>query len=95
MASDAKPLLRRRQFRSETAFVDLSIHEVPHPVPGSSHRYKYRLAYVVSGICVMRYDNEAGKGDHKHVGREEALYDFRDLKTLLRDFFADVERMEG
>jgi len=24
------------------------------------HDYKYALAYVVAGQCVIRYDNEAG-----------------------------------
>jgi hypothetical protein len=95
MTNDAKPLLKRRQFRTEDAFVELSVFEVPAPLSGSTHRYKYRLAYVVSGICIMRYDNEAGKGDHKHVGAKEVPYSFHDLATLLRDFFADVERMEG
>lgn len=95
MTIEAKPLLKRRQFRTEYAFVELSVFEVPKPLRGSTHSYKYRLAYVVSGECVMRYDNEAGKGDHKHVGAIEIPYSFQDLATLLRDFFADVERMEG
>lgn len=95
MTNDAQPLLKRRQFRTEDAFVELSVYEVPEPLKGSTHRYKYRLAYVISGVCVMRYDNEAGKGDHKHIGTTESPYGFRDLATLLRDFFTDVERMEG
>lgn len=95
MTREAKLLLKRRQFRTERAFVELSVFEVPEPLRGSAHRYKYRLAYVVSGVCVLRYDNEAGKGDHKHVGAAETPYDFRDLARLLRDFFADVDRMEG
>jgi hypothetical protein len=95
MTNDAEPLLKRRQFRAEDAFVDLSVFRIPEPLKGSTHRYKYRLAYVVSGVCVMRYDNETGKGDHKHVGETETPYSFRNLTTLLRDFFTDVERMEG
>lgn len=27
---------------------------------------KYSLARVADGACVLRYDNEAGKGDHRH-----------------------------
>jgi hypothetical protein len=42
----------------------------------------------------MRYDNESGKGDHKHDGETESPYRFHDLPTLLRDFFMDVERIE-
>lgn len=25
----------------------------------------------MDGNCVLRYDNEAGKGDHKHIGDDE------------------------
>ncbi|CAN7355963.1 toxin-antitoxin system TumE family protein [Neorhizobium sp. LjRoot104] len=92
--ANAKLLLKRRQERTSRSFVDLSVFEVPVPLKGSSHNYKYRLAYVVDEVCVLRYDNEAGKGDHKHIGLVEAPYSFRDVSTLLRDFFAEVERME-
>lgn len=90
----ARQITKRRIKRTDSSFVELSIHEVPVALKGSKHRYKYRLAYVASGICVMRYDNEAGKGDHKHAGPDELPYAFIDLETLLRDFFLDVERME-
>ncbi len=92
--TNAKQITKRRIMRTDNSFVELSIHEVPVPLAGSKHRYKYRLAHIVAGICVMRYDNEAGKGDHKHIGPAELPYTFTDLETLLRDFFADVERME-
>jgi hypothetical protein len=59
-------------------------------LPGSHHQFKYRLALVVSGDCALRYDNEAGKGDHKHIGEREVAYEFTDLDALLRDFRADV-----
>jgi hypothetical protein len=44
------------------------------------------------GDCVLRYDNEAGKGDHRHVGKREVRYAFTDLDALQADFWADVER---
>jgi hypothetical protein len=55
-------------------------------------RFKYRLALVSEGVCILRYDNEAGKGDHRHTrsGTEEA-YVFTDPETLVNDFMADVE----
>ena len=62
-------LLRERHQIADDAFVELRIWRVPRSVRGSEHEYKYALAYVMKGICVLRYDNEAGKGDHKHVGR--------------------------
>ena len=51
----------------------------------------YRLALVVKGECVLRYDNEAGKGDHRHAGKAERLYRFTTPAQLLADFWADVE----
>ena len=65
----AELLLRERHQTADNAFVELRVWRVPHPVRGSEHEYKYALAYVVKGICVLRYDNEAGKGDHSTSGR--------------------------
>ena len=59
-------------------FVELTVLQVPQPVRASSHLFKYRLAFVVEGICVPRYDNEAGKGDQRHLGAVESHYTFSD-----------------
>lgn len=90
----AKKIRKERIELTNDSFVELSIFEVPRRLAGSTHDFKYRLAYVVLGECVLRYDNEAGKGDHKHIGRKEFSYAFVDVQTLLRDFFADVGRMK-
>ena len=87
----AELLFRMRQVLTETAFVELVIWQVPEPVPGSVHAFKYSLALVAEGRCVMRYDNEAGTGDHKHVADREVAYRFVDLPTLQTDFWNDVE----
>lgn len=62
---------------------------------GSTHSLKYRLAYVVEGECVLRDDNEAGKGDQRHVGSKEAPYLFGSVDEWLDDIFADVARWKG
>ncbi|HWK61449.1 MAG TPA: DUF6516 family protein [Eoetvoesiella sp.] len=87
----AKQLLRQRHNLSATGLVDIVIWEVPASLPGSNHSLKYRLAFVVEGVCVLRYDNEAGKGDHKHIGNSEVPYHFIDMDKLLDDFWCDVE----
>ncbi len=46
------------------------------------------------GYCLVRYDNERGKGDHRHYGEREEPYSFRSLEQLIEDFIADVERLE-
>ncbi len=78
---------------SERSFYEIVMWQLPEPVPGSAHPYKYRLALVVEGTCVLRYDNERGKGDHRHIeGREEKI-EFTGLSDLLRAFKADMERI--
>ncbi len=70
------------------------IWHVPEPVPPSEHRYKYRLVYVVAGERVVGYDNERGKGDHKHWRDVEMAYHFVDVPTLLVDFMKDVQEIQ-
>ena len=57
----------------------------------SGHEYKYSLAYVENGECVLRYDNEAGKGDHIHCADEDRPYNFTTPEQLLADFWSDVD----
>jgi Family of unknown function (DUF6516) len=88
----AVPLLQERLILAENAFVELAVWQVPNPVSGSTHAFKYRLALVVDGECVLRYDNEAGKGDHKHFAGEQSHYGFTTPAQLLADFWNDVDR---
>jgi hypothetical protein len=88
----ATELLRTRIAYSETAFAELVLWRVPKPVAGSTHEFKYRLAYVVEGVCVVRYDNESGKGDHRHFGGKENAYAFQAPEKLIADFERDIAR---
>jgi hypothetical protein len=88
----AELLLDERHVLTESALVELVVWRVPAPVRGSQHEYRYRLALVVDGECVLRYD-EAGKGDHRHVGEKEHEYRFKNAEQLLADFWKDVEEM--
>ena len=85
-------LARTRIIYSGAAFAELVLWQVPNSVPGSLHQYKYRLAYVVNGVCVLRYDNEAGKGDHLHFNGEERAYRFTTPEQLIADFQPDIAR---
>lgn len=88
----ARPLLRRRVVLAPDAFVELVIWHVQEPVAPSTHEFKYRLAYVVAGTCVVRYDNERGKGDHRHLRDESTPYAFSTPDRLLADFGEDISR---
>ncbi len=87
----AEVLLRERHVLAEDVFAEIVVWRVPRALRGSSHRLKYRLALVVAGECVLRYDNEAGKGDHRHLGDLETDYVFRSHEKLIADFWNDVE----
>ena len=89
---NAVELLRTRIVFSESAFAELVLWRVPTPVRGSSHDFKYRLAYVVEQVCVVRFDNEAGKGDHRHFGEKENSYTFQGVDRLIADFQRDIAR---
>lgn len=84
---------KREVLQGENEFTDIVIWAVDPSVRGSYHGYKYRLAYIVDGICMMRYDNEAGKGDHKHIGDNEYPISFSDLNDLLEQFAADISTL--
>lgn len=87
----AELLLRERVVLSERAFAELKVWRVPAPVRGSAHDVKYSLALIADRVCVLRYDNEAGKGDHRHLGGREEPYRFEGVEALARDFWRDVD----
>ena len=89
---DAVEVVRRIEYLTPGVRQELVVWRVPSPVRGSAHPYKYRLALVANDSCVIRYDNEAGKGDHKHLGEEQHSYRFVDIRTLFADFDTDVAR---
>lgn len=64
---------------------------MPEPVPPSEHPFKYRLVFVRDGKRLVGYDNERGKGDHKHMDDTEQPYAFIDETQLIEDFWQDVK----
>ena len=89
----AVQLVRNRIAYSDTAFSEVVVWQLAQPLAGSDHLYKYRLAYVVDGECVLRFDNEAGKGDHRHIRGRERRYPFQSLEKLLSDFQMEIRRL--
>jgi len=75
--------------------VETVIWELPESLPERPHRLKYRLYCGRNGECIVRYDNETGKGDHRHYGSQEENYSFISFEKLIDDFLADVERLTG
>jgi Family of unknown function (DUF6516) len=88
----ARLILREKQLLEDGAIVEIVIWRLPRPSHDRPHGFKYRLFFGKSRKSVVRYDNETGKGDHKHIGEREYPYRFRDVEQLLSDFRADIER---
>lgn len=88
----AVALLQRRVVVADDAFVELVVWRLDQTLPPSVHQLKYRLAYVVAGECVVLYDNERGKGDHRHFGKTQRPYDFSSTEKLVADFNSDIAR---
>lgn len=60
------------------------------------HGYKYRLFLECAedGACLLRYDNERGKGDHKHLpdGTELPLK-FDSPESLIDAFLKEAQEV--
>ncbi|MBI5658803.1 MAG: hypothetical protein HZC43_04465 [Nitrosomonadales bacterium] len=86
-------LLYREKRSYAGGVVEIVVWRVPEPVPPSEHPFKYRLVFVRDGKRVIGYDNERGKGDHRHSGKSEMPYQFVNELQLLDDFWQDVKEV--
>lgn len=84
-----------KQVLADGSIVEMKIWELPEAAIGSKHRLKYSLFYGWPGRRLVGYDNERGKGDHRHVQGKEVPYDFSTPEQLIEDFLADVRHLRG
>jgi hypothetical protein len=87
----ASLLARTKEVRDDGSIVEVVIWELPEPLSPCVHSFKYRLFYGTASEERVRYDNERGKGDHRHVSGGEEPYVFSSIDRLLDDFERDVE----
>jgi len=87
----ARIIAEVRTVFDDGSFTEVVVWRVPEPVPPSEHAYKYSLVYIVEGVRVLGFDNERGKGDHKHEDGIETKYEFSSIDTVLEDFVVAVE----
>lgn len=88
----ARLLIRERLSFPDGDLADMVVWRVPEPVPTTTHGFKYRFAYVSGGKRVLGYDNERGKGDHRHTGDAEEPFEFTSVDELLERFATDIEK---
>lgn len=64
----AELITQTKEIRNDGSIVEIVVWELAEPLPPCAHSYKYRLFFGTPGECFVRYDNERGKGDHRHTG---------------------------
>ena len=84
---------KRRTYYDDGSFVEMAVWRLSEPVPPSVHLYKYSLVYIVKGNRILGYDNERGKGDHRHFGNTETAIEFTSLADLIDCFVKEVRAM--
>jgi hypothetical protein len=73
--------------------IEMVIWQLPSTDAERPHGLKYRLVYIVAGKRLVGYDNEKGKGDHKHIDGSETKYSFVSVDQLIADFLNDVRSL--
>jgi len=89
----AKLIYREKFVYSDGAIREMVLWQLPKATADKPYGLKYRLYYgLADGTCIVRYDNETGKGDHKHTGSHEEPYRFTDVETLVADFLNNIKK---
>ncbi|HYG90678.1 MAG TPA: DUF6516 family protein [Azospirillum sp.] len=89
MATAVK-ILSEKRVLPDGYIMDITVWGVLTPVPPCAHPFKYSLFFGRPGERLIAYDNERGKGDHKHIQGVEHPYVFVSLRQLVADFADDV-----
>ncbi len=91
--ANAKLVYRSKMIYPDGAIREMVIWQLPRKSAERPHALKYRLYYGDSkGNCLVRYDNETGKGDHRHIKGKEERYNFTSVEQLIKDFQNDIDR---
>lgn len=91
----AEQIFYDRMDLPDGSIIEMVIWKLPAPVLGGRHSLKYRLYYGRNGERLIGYDNERGKGDHRHLGSLEEPYLFTTVEALVSDFIAQVKQERG
>ncbi|MFH1587201.1 MAG: DUF6516 family protein [Candidatus Diapherotrites archaeon] len=86
-------LLRRNKKQLDKySFIEYRIYSVPES-EDFPDGVKYSMNFVIKEECVLRYDNERGKGHHRHLGEVESKIQFKSINILIKNFFGEVGKI--
>ena len=97
MPNKATLILDSKTILEDGRLIQRKIWQLATSDSSHKHGFKYSLYCGNSGVTIVRYDNETGKGDHKHIGSAETeiAYVYKTLQQLLIDFVSDIEHLSG
>jgi len=93
--ADATRIFYDKFVYADGAIREMSIWQLPESSNERPHELKYSLFYGFPGSRLVGYDNEKGKGDHRHYENAEESYSFNSVEQLVEDFKSDIERLRG
>ncbi|WP_429321840.1 toxin-antitoxin system TumE family protein [Paraburkholderia sp. GAS448] len=85
-------LFEDRAVYPDGSILEMRIWRLPAADPERPHGLKYSLFCGRAGERIIGYDNERGKGDHRHYRSHEEPYVFQSAERMVADFLDDVER---
>jgi hypothetical protein len=88
----ARLIFREKFIYADGTIREMVLWQIPEKSVVKPHGFKYRLYYGrADGTCLVRYDNETGKGGHRHLQGREMAYSFKNVEVLVADFLSDIE----
>ena len=86
-------IYREKYIYSYGAIREMVLWKFPNKTADRPHGLKYSIYYgLADKTCIVRYYNETGKDDHKHIKDRKEPYPFTDVETLISDFLEDITR---
>lgn len=90
----ARLIYREKLIYENGGIREMVLWQLPGRTAQKPYGLKYRLYYgLPDGTCVVLYDNETGKKDHRHFRGQEKSYPFRGVEALVADFLEDIEKV--
>ena len=90
----ARMLFHHKEIRGDV-IIEMMIWQLPAVTAQRPHGLKYRFYCGTADACLVRHDNESGKGDHRHYGEWQEIYVFQSIERRLADFRNDFIRLAG
>jgi hypothetical protein len=93
----AKLILDTKTVLADGRIIQRRVWKLPRTTLERPYGLKFSLYCGKDGQTIVRYDNETGKGAHRHEGPQEieSPYAFVSLVQLLTDFDLAITQLSG